>query len=180
MFAAPLQRLGQFDDFVIRTVDKQGFADIGDVRRGHGIMRDGGANQQQQVGRALLGSKGGDIAAERESRNRQLRRVRVLRARMVDHADNVIGFAAPVVVFAFAVARAAQVGQVAVETHLGQGFGGGLNDFVGERAALRGVGVVNDGHAAFGVLGGQIQRFQLPRAALDEENVLFVQHGFVG
>ena len=83
---------------------------------------------------------------------------------MVDHADNIIGFAAPVVVFAFAVARAAQVGQVAVETHLGQGFGGSLNHFVGERAALRGVGVVDDGHAAFGVLGGQIQSFQLPCA----------------
>ena len=70
-------------------------------------MRDGGANQQQQVGRALLGGEGGNIAAERKSGNRQLRCVRMLRARMVDHADNVIGFAAPVVVFAFAVARAA-------------------------------------------------------------------------
>ena len=46
-----------------------------------------------------------------------------------------------------------------MKTHLGETFGGGLDDFVGEGAALGGVGVVNYGNAALCALGGEVEGF---------------------
>ena len=39
-----------------------------------------------------------------------------------------------------------------MKTELAEGFGGGLDDFVGVGAALQGIGVVDDGNAAGGFL----------------------------
>ena len=91
----------------------------------------------------------------------------MLGAGVVNHGDAVVGFAFAFAVLPCAVACAAQVGQVAVKAHLREAFGGGLDDFVGEGAALGGVGVVNHGNAAFCTLGGQVEGFQIADGAVD-------------
>ena len=98
-------------------------------------------------------------------------------AGVIGNGDAVLCFAATVIVRAFAVSRAAQVGQIAVVTLGAQGFGGGLDDFVGECAALGRVGVADDGDAAFCALGGQIQCFQIASGTGDGDGGLRVEHG---
>ena len=85
----------------------------------------------------------------------------MLRTGVIDNSNAVLRFATAVVVFAFAIAYAAQIGQVAMEAELAEGFGGGLDDFVGVGAALQGIGVVDDGNAAGGFLcAWQVDGFQ--------------------
>ena len=105
------------------------------------------------------GGEIGNVAAEREACDGELGGLRVLGAGVVDDGDAVVGFAFALAVLPCAVACAAQVGQVAMKAHLREAFGGGLDDFVGEGAALGGVGVVNHGNAAFCALGGEVEGF---------------------
>lgn len=79
----------------------------------------------------------------------------MLGAGIVDDGEAVLRFAASVIMCAFAAAYAAKVGKVAVEAELAQCFGGGLDDFVGVRPALEGVGVVDDGNTACRYLFGR-------------------------
>ena len=103
----------------------------------------------------------------------------MLRAGVVDNGDTVLRFAAAVVVFALAIAYAAQIGQVAMEAELAEGFGGGLDDFVGVSAALQGIGVVDDCNAAGGFLcAWQVDGFQQTGWAGDLNDVGF-EHGCV-
>ena len=60
----------------------------------------------------------------------------MLRTGVVDNGNAVLRFATAVVVFALAIAYAAQIGQVAMEAELAEGFGGGLDDFVGMISGL--------------------------------------------
>lgn len=64
----------------------------------------------------------------------------MLGAGIIDDGEAVLRFAASVIMCAFAAAYAAKVGKVAVEAELAQCFGGGLDDFVGVRPALEGLG----------------------------------------
>ena len=122
----------QGDDFVAFAVDQQRAFGMRCVGLAFAlVMAHGRPHQQQQVGRAFLRGKQGDIAAEGETGNRQLDRLRVAAAGKRDNGAAVVGFAAPVVVFAAAAADAAQIGQIAVETQLRQRLGGRLQ-FVGD------------------------------------------------
>lgn len=56
-----------------------------------------------------------------------------------------------------------------MKAEFGVGFGGGLNDFVGECAALSRIGVVDDGHAACGAFGGEVNRFELADWTCDDD-----------
>ena len=103
----------------------------------------------------------------------------MLCAGVVDNGNAVLRFATAVVVFAFAIAYAAQIGQVAMEAELAEGFGGGLDDFVGVGAALQGIGMVDDGDAAGGLLcAWQVDGFQQTGRAGDLNDVGF-EHGCV-
>ena len=88
-------------------------------------------------------------------------------AGVVDNGQAVFRFATAVIVFAAAVADAAQVGQVTVETEPVEGFGCGLDDFVGVGAALQRIGVVDDRHALRGGLRQQENGFERAGGAVD-------------
>ena len=156
---APCEGFGDVHHFVFFAVDDEGFLHVGRGWRGQGVVVEGGADEQQEVGMARLGGEIGNVAAEREACDGEQGGLRVLGAGVVDDGDAVVGFAFALAVLPCAVACAAQVGQVAVKAHLREAFGGGLDDFVGKRAALGGVGVVNHGNSAFCALGGEVEGF---------------------
>ena len=101
-------------------MNHQGFGNVRDGWRlgTVGVVVYCRADEQQQIRFALLGGEGGDIAAEGETCQCEQFGFGVLRAGVVDDGDAVLRFTASVIVCAFAVAYAAQVWQVAVETEL--------------------------------------------------------------
>ena len=141
------------------------------------VVAHGRAHQQQQVRGLAGGGEKGNVAAEGKARDDQFRCFGVAAAGVVDNGQAVFRFATAVIVFAAAVADAAQVGQVTVEAQPVEGFGCGLDDFVGVGAALQRVGVVDDRHALRGGLRRQENGFERADGAVDAQNFRLVHDG---
>ena len=60
----PCEGLGDVHHFVFFAVDDEGFLHVGRGWRGQGVVVEGGADEQQEVGLARLGGEVGNVAAE--------------------------------------------------------------------------------------------------------------------
>ena len=98
-----------------------------------------------------LGNIGRHIATEGKARYREFGRFWMRRLCVGNHRQHIFNLAHAIVVYAIAVAHATQIGQITVIALFTQGFGHGLDDFVGVGAALGGIGVVNHRHTDGGV-----------------------------